>query len=156
MRHRVQLPATLVLFLVAITLVGCAPSPPKDLKLSGTIVAAADVNLDAEGLPSPIVVRIYQLESAVKFNNADFFGIYDDAAAVLGADLVAFEEFTLRPGQSIDYQAKFKPAAKFVGVIAAFRDINSAQWRADLGLPKKPGRLRIGLEKMSVSASFED
>lgn len=75
---------------------------------------------------------------------------------MLGADLIAFDEFTLRPGQSVDYQAQFKPTAKYVGVIAAFRDINSAQWRADLELPKKPGHLRVGLDKMSVSASFED
>lgn len=155
MRHRVQQFAMLAAFIVAITLIGCAPGTPKDVKLSGILVAATDINLDSEGRPSPIVVRIYQLQSAVKFNNADFFSVYDDAAGVLGADLIAFDEFTLRPGQSIDYQAQFKPAAKFVGVIAAFRNINSAQWRADLELPKKPGRLRIGLEKMSVSASFE-
>jgi len=156
MRHRVHLPTTLVVFILAIVLAGCAPSPPKDLNLSGTLVAAADVNLDPEGRPSPVVVRIYQLQSVVKFNNADFFDLYDDATAVLGADLIAFDEFTLRPGQSVDYQAQFKPTVKFVGVIAAFRDINSAQWRADLVLPKKPGRLRVGLDKMSVSASFED
>lgn len=156
MRHRIQLPTMLVAFVVALTLVGCASGPPKDLQLSGTLVAAADINLDPEGRPSPVVVRIYQLQSAVEFNNADFFALYDDAAAALGADLIAFDEFTLRPGQSVDYQAQVKPAAKSVGIIAAFRDINSARWRVDLAMPKKPGRLRIGLEKMSVSASFED
>lgn len=141
---------------VAIALIACAPSPPKDLNLSGTLVASADVNLDPEGRPSPVVVRIYQLQSVAKFNNADFFGLYDDAAAILGADMIAFDEVTLRPGQSLDYQAQFKPTAKFVGIIVAFRDINSAQWRADLELPEKPGRLRVTLEKMSVSASLED
>ena len=156
MRHRVQLSTIVAVLIAATTLIGCAPAAPKDLKLNGVLVAAADVNLDSEGRPSPIVVRIYQLQSAAKFNNADFFGLYDDAAGELGADLIAFDEFTLRPGQSMDYQAQFKPTAKFVGIIAAFRDINSAQWRADLELSKKPGRLRIGLEKMSVSASFED
>lgn len=156
MRPRVQLPAAVIFAFVALSLSGCAPSPPKDTKLAGSLVAAADVNPDPEGRPSPVVLRIYQLQSAVKFNNADFFALYDDAAAVLGADLIAFDEFTMRPGQTMDYQAQFKPTAKFVGVLAAFRDINSAQWRADLALPKKPGRLQVGLQKMSVSAAFED
>ena len=156
MRHRIHLLTFLVATTVAIMLAACAPSPPKDLNLSGTLVAAADVNLDPEGRPSPVVVRIYQLQSVAKFDNADFFALYDDAAAVLGADMIGFEEFTLRPGQSTDYTAQFKPTAKYVGIVAAFRDINSAQWRANVELPEKPGRLSVALDKMSVSASFED
>ena len=156
MRHRFHRSTFLIATIVAIMLAACAPSPPKDVKLSGTITAAADVNLDPEGRPSPIVVRIYQLQSATKFNNADFFALYDDAAGALGADMIAFDEFTLRPGQSLDYEAQVKPSAKSVGVIAAFRDINSAQWRANLELPEKPGRLSITLDKSSVSASLED
>jgi type VI secretion system protein VasD len=156
MRHRFHQLIILVAATLAITLVACAPSPPKDLNVSGTIVAAADVNPDPEGRPSPIVVRVYQLQSSAKFNNADFFALYDDATAALGADMIAFDEFTLRPGQSLQYAAQFKPNAKFIGVIAAFRDINGAQWRADLELPEKPGRLGITLEKMTVSASFND
>jgi type VI secretion system protein VasD len=156
MRHRFHRLTILVATIVTIGLVDCAPSPPKDVKLSGAIVAAADVNLDPEGRPSPIVVRIYQLQSVTKFNNADFFALYDDAAGALGADMIAFDEFTLRPGQSLDYQAQVKPSAKFIGALAAFRDINSAQWRADLELPEKPGRLSIKLDKMSVSASLEE
>lgn len=156
MKLRALQMAILICFVVSTTLPGCAPSPPKDRNVNGTFVAAMDVNPDPEGRPSPVVLRIYQLQSVVKFNNADFFGLYDDAGAVLGADLVAFDEITLRPGQSVDYQAQFKPTVKFVGIVAAFRDINSAQWRSDLAFPKKQDRLRITLEKLAVSASFDD
>ena len=124
--------------------------------MDGTLVAATDVNPDPVGRASPIVVRIYQLRSTVKFGNASFFALYDDAATTLGADMIGFEEFTLRPGQTVNQQATFDPAAKHIGIVAAFRDINSAQWRSELDIPKEPDRLKVTLEKLSVSAAFED
>ena len=156
MKRRANRLAILFAFVVATALAACAPGQPKDRDVRGTLVAATDMNPDPQGRPSPVVVRIYQLQSVVKFNNADFFALYDDAATVLGADLIGFDEFTLRPGQLIEYQTELKATARFVGIVAAFRDITSAQWRSDLALPEKGDRLRIQLEKLAVSASFGD
>ncbi|MGB7990462.1 MAG: type VI secretion system lipoprotein TssJ, partial [Candidatus Methylophosphatis roskildensis] len=46
---------------------------PKPTVITATIDAAATVNPDANGRPSPIVMRMFELRSIAAFNNADFF-----------------------------------------------------------------------------------
>ena len=116
------------------------PPPPKPEPIRLTLQAAADVNPDAANRPSPVVVRVYLLKGDTLFNAADFFALYDDEKSALKDDLIAKStEFTLRPGESIPVP-EFVPSpdARFLGVIAAYRDYRSAQWRvlAPLPLPK--------------------
>src|SRR3546814_5877148 len=76
---RNALAAVAALFLVA----GCAAAPEKPTIVVLSLTAAPDVNPDASGRPSPVVVRIYQLASPTAFAAADFFQPYQQEAAVL-------------------------------------------------------------------------
>ena len=40
-------------------------------------------------------------------------------------------------GADLPYRAEFDPATRFVGVIAGYRDINQADWRALIEMPEK-------------------
>jgi type VI secretion system protein VasD len=116
-------------------LMGCAGKPPKDeppppapmLKID--VAATATVNSTASVGSLPIVVRVYELRSAGAFRGADFFSLYDQEAAVLGDDLIASEEMTLAPGQQHQISKPLNSEAQYIGVIAAYRDIDRAQWR---------------------------
>jgi type VI secretion system protein VasD len=123
--------------------------------IEAEIRAAEDLNPDIEGNPSPLVVRLYELKSKTAFNNSGFFSLYDDDSAELGDDLKGREEMELRPGQAVIMERELEPGVRFVGVIAAYRDIENASWRAvfeveagsEMGLIIALNRLAVTIEE---------
>ena len=123
-------------------LVGCggddpppppAPLPPKIVNL--TVKAAPNINPNGAGLPSPVVVRIYQLTGVTGFAETDFFELQDDAADALGDELVGSETFVLAPGGVEIYARELGEDVRFVGIIAAFRDLSAGKWRSFHAVP---------------------
>jgi len=131
------LPLRCLVILMMAALAACASGQPKSTKARMTVIAQSDVNPDASGRPSPIVVRVYQLQQDAKFASADFFALFDDEQQLLGADLLARDEITLAPGERKEVQVEVKGEAKFLGAVAAFRDIRNSQWRVVQPAPKK-------------------
>jgi type VI secretion system protein VasD len=115
----------------------CSSGPPKSDKARMTVSATADANPAADGRASPIVLRIYQLKEDAKFNNATFFALFDSDQQTLGSDLLAREEVELNPGEQRQVEFEVAGEAKYVGVMAAYRDIRNAQWRTTQAAPKK-------------------
>ena len=68
------------------------------------IKSSPDLNPDINGRPSPIVVRIYALQSDDVFNSAGFFALYGKENTILGNTLVAREELEISPGDSIELE----------------------------------------------------
>lgn len=93
------------------------------------VQASNNVNPDINGRPSPILIRIYQLKSSVAFNNADFFALYDRDVAELGADYVARDDLDLKPGESKPLERRFSDDTRYLGIIAAYRNIDSTVWK---------------------------
>ncbi len=93
-------------------------------------------NPDLNGRPSPVVVYVYELTSNTLFENQDFFSLYENAETVLGPDLVSKKEFTFSPGAVEKYEVSMSPDVEFVGVVAAFRDIENANWRKIMPIDK--------------------
>lgn len=143
------------------------PPAPKPVPVMRTVVTAADLNPDREGRPSPVVLAIYQLREAGAFQNADFFSLQDRAPNALGPDLIGRpEELKLRPAQTRESATEIDPETRFLGVVAAFHDIERAQWRAVAPVPekkkkwffftsKKPVELRVVVESLEVELTVE-
>jgi type VI secretion system protein VasD len=118
------------------TLVACGskppppppPKPPAVLRIQ--LEAGARLNPDTRARPSPVVVRVYELKAAAAFGSADFLSLQERDQATLGGDLVAREELVLRPGESRVISRPLASDTRFVGVVAAFRDLERARWRA--------------------------
>ena len=141
---------------VAAVLAACAgpPPPPPPTQVSGTIQAAANVNPSASKRPSPLLVRVYELKSAAAFNNADFMALYQRDQAELSTELVAKEEFVLAPGESKSYAKTLAPETRFLGVVAAYRDLEHAKWRSIVAVqPAQKHQLRIVANELSIDAS---
>lgn len=145
---------------IAALLVACASKPPEDVVLKGTVQAVEAVNPDGQGRPSPLVIKIYQLKADDKFELADFFALFDNAEATLGADLLAVEDIMMSPGDLKPYEGAFDPQTRFIGVVAAYRDINQAQWKSIVPMPERNmmkllrrGELTIKADRLAVSAS---
>lgn len=128
---------------------GCRSSPPL---LQGSIKAAQTTNPDLRGRPSPVVVRIYELRALGAFNGADFFSLFEKEAETLDGDLIGREEYDLRPGETRPYRRQLQPDTKFIGVAAAFRDLENARWRQAAPVPAKRGvALTVGVEALAVT-----
>ena len=143
-----------VLLLLGLLLAaGCGSSPPL---LRGTIAVDSNVNPDRAGRPSPIVVRVYELKSVAAFNGADFFALFDNEQATLSGELVGREEFQLQPAETRQYLRQLQPDTKFIGVVAAFRDLEQARWRQTSPVPKKSKpSITIGLQARAVTVTVK-
>ena len=91
---------------------------------------AADINPDFDNRPSPVIIRVYELASKTVFENHDFFAFYDSPETVLRTDLLKKDELVFEPSERSEYKMTLLPATKAVAVIAAYRDIEGARWRA--------------------------
>jgi type VI secretion system protein VasD len=153
--------AWLLLATVALIMFAPASHAADTVKVKAVVTAAADLNPDYQGRPSPVNVIVFQLVSADTFSNADFFSLFEPEAAILGGDMLLRTQMLLQPGESREWVAEFSKETLHVGVIAAFRDIENAQWRATVALPKKgfiskffkKNKLMITVDSLAVTVS---
>ncbi|EJK99228.1 MULTISPECIES: type VI secretion system lipoprotein TssJ [Pseudomonas] len=124
---------------MAMLLAGCAALSPFSTmtKLNLTLTASDQLNLDLNGRPSPVVVRLFELKHPVAFENADFFSLYERARETLSPDLVSSEELELRPGETTELRLSIAGGSRYVGVLAAYRDLPHIRWRYTLPIPAK-------------------
>ena len=119
---------------------GCAkpgalarPAPaPLPTEIVVNIVVAPNVNPDARGRASPMVVRLFELKNLAAFDGADFFALSEKDKDTLGPDLVVREELLLQPGEQRQFRRTLDPATRFIAVVAGYRDIDRARWRASM------------------------
>ena len=135
-----------------VLMMGCAGAP-KVASVSGSIQAAADLNPSVSQRPSPLTVRVYELRSAVGFNQADFMSLFQAEQATLGAEVLGREEFILQPGESRPYNKQLNAETRFIGVFAAYRNLERARWRAVVAVaPGRAQKLAIRAESLAISA----
>ena len=136
-----------------IGLSGCAGAP-KPAQVSGTIQATAQINPSASKRPSPLLVRVYELKSEATFNAADFMSLYQRDQASLAADMLGKEEFVLAPGETKTFAKTLALDTRFLGVVAAYRDLEHAKWRSVV--PIQPGqqqKIMIRAGELAVEAT---
>ena len=151
-----RFPGLLLVSTFLTLLAGCAsaPPPPKPTIITTTIDATAGVNPDAKGRASPIVVRLFELKSISAFNSTDFFTLWDREREVLSADMTGRDEFQLHPGEQKKLERTLQPDTRYVGVIAAFRDLERSNWRGTASIvPQQKQPIAIKLDARSISIS---
>ena len=136
--HRVRVTMLFALLAAcALALTACGAKPVKPTDAHAQLIVSGDVNPDNSGRASPIVVRLFQLRNDGEFATADFFALYDKEKETLGASFISREEYVLNPGETRALELAVNPDARFIGALAAYRDIRSAQWRALTRPPEK-------------------
>lgn len=141
---------------VSLLLGACASDPeplppPPPTRLEATIEASTYINLDNRNRPSPVVTRLYELESETNFINADFFDLYDDQDATLLSMIIRRDEFAVMPLDKLTVERQLQPSTRFIGVIAAYRDIDRAMWRGVIPIaPNQTNRFAVHLRPDGV------
>ena len=132
-----------VLGVVAVMLMleGCGgappppPPPPPPTVAELKLVATSDVNPTTSGAGAPLVVRVYQLGSTAAFEKAEFFQLFQNDAATLGADLIKKEEYRLAPGETKTETLKPPDSVHAIGVFGAYRAFQDVPWRVSAPVP---------------------
>ncbi|MFC6300917.1 type VI secretion system lipoprotein TssJ [Pseudomonas sp. CCM 7893] len=140
-------------FVVLGLLAGCSSLSPFSTvtKLDLTLTASEHVNPDLHGRPSPVVLRLIELRHPVAFENADFFSLYGRAEQTLPKDLVNSEELELRPGEQVVLKLSLEQGSRYVGVLAAYRDLPQAQWRHVLSVAhRQVSRAELVLDQAGI------
>ncbi len=129
------------------------------------MIATDDINPNRQGRPSPVKVAIFHLRSADAFQSLDFFKLFDAASGVIDADVIQRTDMQVQPGETLTIAGEFDPETTHVGVLAAFRDIDNADWRTVLALPEKTlteklnpfadKKLVVLVDGLAVSATVE-
>jgi len=116
----------------------CASAPvPEKTRVAVSIAAVNNLNPTPDGRPSPLLVRIYQLRDAAKFNSAGFFPLYESDEQTLGAELAGREELVVQPGQSVNLDlGEVADGVRYIGVFAAYRDLGQAIWRRSIDIQR--------------------
>ena len=111
-----------------------------------------DINPDMNGRPSPIVLRIYALKSDDIFNNADFFALYENDASILGNDMTGRDEMQISPGDNASMEKELTMDTRYVGVTAAYRDLDNAIWRGVIETPiDQTTYIDVTLDKLTLT-----
>lgn len=143
--------------LVLTGLAGCSKKPLNifPTKVDATISASHEINPDTSQRPSPVVLRIYELTSDTTFNSADFFQLYDEESSTLGDELVSRQELDITPGEEKELVFKPQQNTRFLGVVAAFRNIDKATWRTTFALHlNATNHLTIQIDEQSISLDY--
>ena len=166
---RPGLAGCVVTAVMAVTMSGCAkPAPPAaaapppltivapaetKVKASMVISASADVNPDDSGRPSPVVVRVYQLKTDGAFTKSEFIDLFENDEKVLGSEMISRDEYVLGPSERRAIDIAVAPEARFVGAVAAYRDIRNAQWRAVVPPPGKTLTVDVQRTRLVLSSA---
>jgi type VI secretion system protein VasD len=151
----------LILILIRVAVSGCSkppkveppPPPPPPTRITVNLQAAADLNPDPTGRPSPVVFRLYELKTPDTFNKADFFKLYEQDSAVLGGDLVARQEMLVKPGQTLQLERTLAAETQQLGLLAAYRDLDHAVWRTTLAIPPhQTTPVKVTLGRVTITA----
>lgn len=120
--------------------------------LEMTIQAATDLNPNRKGRPSPLVIYIYELSDSAPFDEADFFALYDSEAETIGAVLLSKMELEISPGETREITRTLKASTRQLAILAAYRDIDNAKWRATRVMPEHSKiELTLNLDQLSIS-----
>lgn len=139
-----------------------APKPPApcvEPRPRVTIAGGEQVNAGPDGRGLPVQVRLYQLKSEARLQNAFFEEVWKDDAKTLEDDLLGMREVTVFPGKTEELDLEQAPDARVLTAVALFRDPRGKDWfvNYDLAAPKQeppcpPERPRISiwLDRMKI------
>ncbi len=110
---------------------GCSVPPRKELPVPVEISIAASESLNptAQGRPSPVLLRVYELSGNTFFQSADFFTLLEGEGA-RHEEVLETHEFMLMPGEVRVLRRRTGLDTRFLGVTAGYRDVQGSVWRS--------------------------
>lgn len=126
---------------LCIALSGCMST-----NVSLDVKATDNLNLNQFDEALPVVLKVYQLSDIQTFKTATFEELWKSDKSILANSLITLEERTIHPSE--ESKIKFEQAenARFVAIVALFRDRNGDNWKAYYPLADGPVKLSTSLD----------
>lgn len=119
---------------------GCASAPcAHGETIALRLSPHKQLNQDRDGYPRSVVLRLYQIDSAERFRAIGFDTLWQtpDTGTPQKPVVVTPEQLTVIPGKRESRTLARAPAARFVAVVANFREHRAGSgWQAIAPLPK--------------------
>ncbi|WP_269899907.1 type VI secretion system lipoprotein TssJ [Paenalcaligenes faecalis] len=153
---------TLSVSAIALWLSGCAATENKlAIPYAVQLAGSAEQNPTAQGQAAPVQIMVYQLRAKDRFEAADYFSLQQQASTVLGDQLLAQDAVVIAPEETQLLASSGHVDARYLGIVAGYRDLNQSQWRLTVPLPAakstniykfwqfspRQALVRIGVEK---------
>jgi type VI secretion system protein VasD len=102
-----------------------------DRRIVWRVYASESLNVTDRGQPLALVLRLFKLKSPDVFLQLpyDTFGDAAKEKAALNDDLISVRELQLIPGQHYESTDKVARDARFVGIVALYRNPAQGRWR---------------------------
>lgn len=131
---------------------GCAAAPPPPpppepcdkQMVTLDLYAATNVNPNEGGNPRPVVVRLYQLKSDLKLQNARYDDVLLRSDETLGKDVAKMDEVSLFPNDHVQVKFERDKEAAFLAGVALFHGPKGNSWKTFYEFPLSPGEATCG------------
>jgi type VI secretion system protein VasD len=148
----------LLAVMMGLALPGCSwlfsPSPTR---ISVSVSADEQINPDSKSQPAPLVLMFYELKSHGTFDQANFADLFYQPAATLGGDLLGQSQIEITPGEKTQFNQQVSDQTRYVGVVAGYRDIANANWRAVVPAPAHDTTtIDVSAGRLSLEAKGDD
>ena len=99
-----------------------------DFRLS--FVADETINPDDSRVPSPVIVRMYELKSTKSFEKANFIDLYERDAEVLGNSLIAQQTLkAIKPGEENKANFVLSKDTQYIGLYVEFLQFDNSKYK---------------------------
>jgi type VI secretion system protein VasD len=121
---------------------GCGSPPPPEapaetceVQMINVSLMANCINRERDGVARPVQLRLYQLKSDVKLQNARFNEVWKTDKDTLGEDLVSVQEMPVYPRTVSDLKVERSEDARFIAAAAMYREPKGRGWFTVFELP---------------------
>lgn len=157
-----------VLFVSAVAILSaCSSTPvPQNNDMNVLLSASSDVNPDVNGASSPVCIEIYELKDVDDFQNADYYSLMGERLKSLKNNIANMQEVVLQPGTTQSLNITPRQGVVALGFVAAYRDIDNADWMDVYKLKKKEKLawyqkekkpvLKVSVQKLAIAVSDQE
>lgn len=140
---------------------GAAPPPPPPEPCDVQVVtlnlfAADNINPNESGNPRPVVVRLYQLKSDVRLENATYDEVLLKDKEVLQDDIAKVDEVEVFPNDLVEVKFERMKDASHLAGVALFHSPKGNSWKTFYEFPLPPGETQCGGRAGDAGAPVAD
>lgn len=145
------------LLLLAMLASACSGGVRKELPVPFelTIMASERLNPTESGRASPVVVRVFELADRGFFRSADIFTLLGEESGASNAEVIEVQGFSMMPGEIRVVRRLATLGARYVGVVAGYRDVERSVWRELAALPPPYYAGRLWSDGVSPERKYE-
>ncbi|WP_437995543.1 type VI secretion system lipoprotein TssJ [Sorangium sp. So ce185] len=121
-----------------------APEPCDVQIVTLSIYASDNINPNENGNPRPVVVRLYQLKSSARMENATYDQILLRDKETLEDDLAKVDEVEVFPNDLVEVKFERLPDASHLVGAALFHSPKGSSWKTFYEFPLPPGEAQCG------------